>query len=401
MKREDFPAAVSVEEPSVVNSWKTDGIPSGFVALNSGIYECGSEEGAEPVWLCSPIRVKALFRRADGKGWGRLVELLDPEGRCQTLALFDREIESKPARVRERLADLGLKWGGGSRARAEVMRLIQEWRPGSTLTSTDRLGWTNATCSGFVFRGGKVLGSGQFLFTGTEFDAEADGVGTSCEWRDNVGALCVSNQLLVLTVSLSFSAPLLEFLDEEGGGIHLRGASSCGKTTIQRVAASVWGDPARIGTWRVTANGVEEIAKVHNSTLLSLDEISEISAKDLYDASYMLANGRGKARALAGGGSLARAAWRVCILSTGEISVADKLSEAGRNLMAGQDVRLLDIEADSGRYGAFDNLHGYETGAAFSDRLKRAAAGFHGTVGPEFVRHLLTHKARLQQKARR
>lgn len=396
--------AMLAEQFSVAKPLASDGIPAGFLVRRDGIYEIGDDEDAEPTWLCSPLSVTARFRRREGDGWGRIITLRNPEGRLQQLSLREADIATGERKVRSALADIGLRIRPGSAARSALIRLVGDWEPATTLTSSDRLGWADESCSGFILRDGKVLGSGEYYFTGfvpDDASQPAASSGTFDAWRENVGVLCRGNPLLVLSVSLAFAAPLLEFLGEDGGGIHLRGASSCGKTTIQRVATSVWGDPARLGTWRVTSNGVEPIAKACNSTLLALDELAEISAQDLYNAIYMLANGRGKARSNASGGVIPRAAWRVSILSTGEISVGEKLAEGGRSVKAGQDVRLLDIEADTGLFGAFDELHGGATGAEFSDRLKRAAHGVHGTAGPAFVEYLLANRTDLLEKSGR
>ncbi|MFO1175545.1 MAG: DUF927 domain-containing protein [Paracoccaceae bacterium] len=355
------------------------------------MYLLGNGKDEEPTWLCSLLKVKALFRDASSRGWGRIVEIIDCDGRPQSVALPESEIESSPMRVRACLADRGLRLQDGRRAHQAFHQLIKGWMPRETLTSTDRLGWSDRSCTAFVCEDGRIIGSGQFHYIGQRSSEAAGGLisaGSVGDWRDKVAGLCRGNPLLVLAVSLAFSGPLLELLGEDGGGLRLRGASSCGKSTVQRVATSVWRNPEQIGSWRRTANGAEQAAMEGNSTLLALDEIAEISGKDLCEAVYMLANGVGKRRAKSSGWAGRPADWRVAILSTGEISVAEKISEAGSRYMAGHDVRLLDIEADGQNHGAFDNFHGSATGAAFSERLKRAALQNHGTAGRAFVEKL-------------
>lgn len=398
MQHDRFVTAQVAEVFSVADCQRLEGLPSGFMALPGGIYEECPDEEAEPEWLCSPLVVAARFREASGKGWGRIVEIENPEGRAQCISLLDGDLEAKSGAVRASLASRGLRMRSGSKAREAVTRLIREWQPVKIMTSTDRLGWADRACAAFVQADGRVFGAGSFHFIGNDLggaEVTAGFVGAGDEWRDNVAALCAGNPIMILSVSLAFAAPLLEFMNEEGGGLHLRGASSCGKTTIQRVATSVWRKSSRVGSWRATANGIEAVAKAFNSTLLSLDEIAEIDGRHLGEAIYLLANGTGKTRANAHGGANRPAEWRVAILSTGEISVAEKLSEAGRRVMAGQDIRLIDLEADSGRYGAFDDLHGSTSGAAFSDRLKRASAHYHGTAGPAFVEWLMRNRAKI------
>lgn len=278
MKEEPTTSALGAEGSACFGIGATDGMPSGFVAISGNIYEAASDPGVEPSWLCSPIAVTALFRDTSGRGWGRIIELMDPDGRRQEAAIRDSELESRSASVRSRLIDYGLRLGKGARARDAFSRLIREWKPARTMTSTDRLGWTDQSFRSFVLGDGRVRGHGQFHFTGRSLDGTKEAfaeAGTADTWRDNVAMLCAGNTLLILSVSLAFTGPLLELLNEDGGGIHLRGPSSCGKTTVQRVATSVWRSPARVGSWRVTANGLEDVARVSNATLLSLDEIAE------------------------------------------------------------------------------------------------------------------------------
>jgi hypothetical protein len=166
---------------------------------------------------------------------------------------------------------------------------------------------------------------------------------------------------MVAAVSLAFAGPLLEPLSMDGGGLHLRGASSRGKSTVQRVAVSVWGSPRFLHSWRATANGLEGVAAACNGSLLALDEIGEISGRDAGAAAYMLANGAGKARAMRSGAARAAVRWRVAVLSSGEITLADKMAEAGGKAAAGQAVRLLDVAADDRAHGAFDTCTAHRT----------------------------------------
>jgi putative DNA primase/helicase len=116
-------------------------------------------------------------------------------------------------------------------------------------------------------------------------------------WKNTVSKYCVGNPLLICAVSAALAGPLLDLIDMEGGGVHWRGKSSLGKTTVQKVASSVWGSPKFMQTWRATANGLEGVAAICNSTCLVLDEISQVSGKEAGYVAYMLANGHGKLRA--------------------------------------------------------------------------------------------------------
>lgn len=94
-----------------------------------------------------------------------------------------------------------------------------------------------------------------------------------------------------------FAGQLLALLDDDGGGFHLLGSSSMGKSLSLKLAASVWGKPdSYTKTWRSTDNALEGTASEHNDSFLPLDEISECDPKVVGKAVYMLANGQGKGR---------------------------------------------------------------------------------------------------------
>lgn len=198
----------------------------------------------------------------------------------------------------------------------------------------------------------------------------------------------------VLAISAAFAGPLLHLAGQEGGGVNFFGRSSQGKTTIVQAAASVWGrgaSPGYVRAWRATANGLEGVAASTSDTVLILDELSVMEARDLQAALYALANGAGKARAARDGSLREPRTWRVLILSTGEVPTGTKLAEdRGRKARAGQFVRMLDIPGDRGSgFGAFD--HGGQDGDAgtLAKAFKQAAISAYGAAGPQFVRRVI------------
>lgn len=98
-------------------------------------------------------------------------------------------------------------------------------------------------------------------------------MGSLAHWRREVTSRCLGNDRLVLTVSTMFAGPLLRFTGATGGGFHIVGGSSSGKTTALRVAASVVGPPEYAREWRSTANGLEGAAVLHNDATLILSAL--------------------------------------------------------------------------------------------------------------------------------
>jgi putative DNA primase/helicase len=374
---------------------QADGLPDHFELRRDGVYrreEGRDEEPPEWIKVCSPIRVIALTRDRSGEGWGRLVEIIDRDGWKHYWSIPAELFAGDGVEVLRELLRLGLDLEPRNSSRKAVIELLMQWRPERRATTANRLGWADETCSAFVLGDGRVIGDQDIVYQQVNAPAaaaEMKEAGTSEEWREAVAALCVGNPLMLVSVSLALAGVLLEPLGLDGGGLHFRGASSRGKSTAQRVAVSVWGSPRFLLTWRATANGLEGVATACNSTVLALDEMGEVSGREAGAAAYMLGNGAGKARADRSGRARPVARWRVMILSSGEIGLADKVAEAGGRPAAGQMVRLLDIAADNFSFGAFDELHGAVDGATFADRAKAAAAEQYGTAGPAFVKQYL------------
>lgn len=76
----------------------------------------------------------------------------------------------------------------------------------------------------------------------------------------------------------------------------------------------------------------------------------------------MLANGQGKGRAGTDGELRARKQWRLLFFSTGELSLTEHAARAGERTFAGMEVRMLQIPSNSGKYGVFEDLHGFANG---------------------------------------
>lgn len=351
----------------------------------------------EAAWerVCTRLEVIADTRDVNGRSWGRQLVFADRDGRQKKLSIPMRMLAGDGQEVRALLLDNGLDIEPSNNAKHKLLSYIQGAKPQRTLESVDRIGWHQ---SGHVF----VLPDRSIGSDGVVLQSEAShdhAYGTSGdldEWKAKVAALCADNSRLMLGVSFALTGPLLELVGVEGGGIHFFGNSSTGKSTIMSVAASVWGSgdgpSSFVRTWRATANGLEGVAATHNDTLLCLDEMGQINPKEASEAAYMLANGQGKSRASRSGAARRVARWRIPILSTGEVTLADKLNEVNdrHQIRAGQEVRILNVPAEvAGGSGCFEMLHGYRDGATFADTLKQAVRSYYGVAAVAFIDRLI------------
>jgi putative DNA primase/helicase len=299
---------------------------------------------------------------------------------------------------RARMLGMGLELAPGIKARNALHRLLTAADPKGRARCVSTLGWHGDAYMLPDEVIGKAEGEHYVLQSSMPLQHAFRSGGTLDGWRDEIGAPATGNSRLVLSISMAFAAPLLRPLGMEGGGVHWRGGSSTGKTTTGEAAGSVCGggrDGYKV-TWRATDNGIESVAAVHNDGLAVLDEIGQESADALGAIAYMLANGQAKRRMTRDGGARSTAAWSLLFLSTGEIGLADKLRESKRSggrVMAGQQVRVLDLPADAGTgHGVFDHLAGFTSGQVLADHLKAAAATHYGHPLRVYMRRLIEER---------
>lgn len=298
--------------------------------------------------------------------------------------------------MRGELLNLGVRINLDAKKHLNTWLMLQ--KPQCITIAATRTGW-HSNGRAFVMPN-KTIGDDNVRFQ-SEYAAHDDFIqqGDIQKWREQIATRCSGNPILLLSVSAAFAAPLLLKAKQQsagGGGIHLIGKSSNGKTTALQVAASVWGGPGYVRAWRATANGLEATEAALNDSLLVLDEISECDPREIGSIIYALANGQGKQRAKRNGGARDSFRWRTIVLSSGERTLSPHMQEAGQNIKAGQEARLLNIPATDREYGAFDTLHGLNDGRAFADFMKQSTSLNFGFAGPEFVK-LLEDKDNLSE----
>lgn len=360
---------------------RMDETQSKFSSEEDGLYYREGDD--RKTKICSCLKVKAKVRNPGGSGWGRLIEIKKPDGSTEEFYLSMADIMGKGAEtLKSILLDKGLELEIG---RAVVTRL-QEYLQGSpTLPQgivVQQPGWI--TDKSYMLPD-KQLGQtdDKVFFSGSVLDIHGC-AGTLEEWQKEVGRLCKGNPILVFVTSYAFTPPLLKLLKMEGGGVHLYGASSQGKTSIAVVAGSIWGGDGNRGylhQWRATDNAIEAIAAAHNDGLLVLDEIGQATSETISNTAYMLTNGQGRKRMKSDASIRKTYTWLTNFLSTGEVTIDDKIEEDKRQVArAGQSIRVLDIPLDAGKgLDQFPNLHDFETSREFIDTLRENACEYYGS----------------------
>jgi len=363
-------------------------LPDGFSLRADGLcFDFGDDSG--PVRVAGRIEVLAQTRDDLGASWGLLLAWKDDDGREHRWAMPRSMLAGDGTDLRAHLLDRGCYVTPVLKSRAKLLEYLATISTDARAHAVEHVGWAN----GAFALPDRTIGDtekSRVIYQGSAaFDHPYRVSGSLADWQGAVALYGEGNSRLAVSISSAFVAPLLGLLGEEGGGINLRGPSSIGKSTALAAAASVWGAPAFVRQWRATANGLEGTAVLHNETLLCLDELAQLDAKEAGSVAYMLANGMGKARAGRTGALRSPARWRTFFLSSGEISLADLAGRDGRGARrsaAGQEIRILDVEADAGvGLGLFETLHGVPSAEQLARAVKDGAASCYGVAGPAFV----------------
>jgi hypothetical protein len=214
--------------------------------------------------------------------------------------------------------------------------------------------------------------------------------GTIQGWLQ-LAALCRGKTRLIAGLCLAFTGPVCGQFGDEPPGLQLVCAGGLGKTTVGRVAATVWGgdgDPARrLGcgiSWNTTNLDLEIVAAALDQMLLFLDDMHRASKQDV-EKIIELMNGEGRGRWT----EAQRASFCVPVFSTSNTSV---VSIARDLKMMNQIEALIDRLTDIPLPARCPYMcEGIRTPAelrAFGDRLRQLSRSNFGSAGPEFVRRL-------------
>ena len=374
-----------------------------FTVNTAGVWHAARDaEGNEkrPVWLCTRLVVTARTRADDANGWGFLLEFADPDGNPKSWAMPSAMLSGEGSEWAGRLRDMGLQVAPGTRARNLLAQCIDTRRVPDRVTCTDRVGWHGPVYvlpSACIASDAVAADGRRYVFqseAGMEDTFRRHG--TLADWQASVAALAVGNSRFGFTIACALAGPMLRLAGLESGGFHLRGDSSMGKTVALRVASSVWGRPTYMQRWRTTSNALEATAVQHCDATLILDEFGQLEPREAGSVAYLLANEQEKGRSTARGFARKKRTWRLLFLSSGEVTLADQMAEAGQRTRAGMEVRMVDIPMDAGAgMGGIEALHSFDGAGELAEAVTAAAARHYGTAGRAWLEWACDHHGEL------
>lgn len=222
-----------------------------------------------------------------------------------------------------------------------------------------------------------------------------DARGSLDEWKEKV-LKHATGDMQKLAVWIGLSSCLLPLLNEQGIIYHFYGESSVGKTALLQLAASVNGNGGEPGngeslieSWNTTPNALEMTLEQRNHITAPIDELGVYKGPKIGDAIYALANGKGKQRMSSETlKNVEPASWLLNIISSGEISMQERLRDGGETVKGGLLHRSIDLLVAPEYVQSYEDESSEDCGRRI-DMIKANSAQFYGTAGRAFIEGLV------------
>lgn len=315
------------------------------------------KKGDETVYttLCDPFEVIGRTFDETGDNSALLIRFAADRAKQDVVEVTvpTAELISDPKKVVAELAKKGFWVAAKTECVLRVGELLSLIRPQNDVVTVSRPGWYGEV---FVSPTGEVFGETDTVYRLSEGAGFADPErsGDLSAWRNATQAAleCANGDFLCVGLLSGFAGPVINLLQQKTSILmNFAGTTSRGKTTAQRMGASVYGSPIRDASlvqFNVTPGAVEAIAERANGTLLAIDEggQSGMTGSQYQTAIFNLAEGSGRRRLTQSATERKVRKWSTCITISEEIGFADKVKRDGRNAAAGAVARIWEIDVD-------------------------------------------------------
>lgn len=252
--------------------------------------------------------------------------------------------------------------------------------------ASEQMGWCEA---GFLL-GNEFIGSSSLSLVSSDkgeeqFAKHYTSKGDIQSWLNMIEAI-KRYPKIIAGVYASFASPLIGLFDAKPFIFEWSGETSKGKTTAQKIAASVWGKPNENGIlkrWNSTPVAIERAASLTNHVPLFLDDTKQANPKYIATSVYHLAGGQGKNRGSINGMQTTKN-WSNVIFSTGE-------------------QKITSFSRDGGSAARVFNLDGLPFGAANDEtynlvrKIERNLKKHYGSAGKMFIQYILNNRNNWQE----
>jgi hypothetical protein len=255
-----------------------------------------------------------------------------------------------------------------------------------------QFGWVDEDCSSFV------LGNREYFH-----DREGDNPpstttmamlghfqpkGSLQGWKDTMSFYARPGfELHQYVVAAGFGSVLMQFLPIHAAGLHLYSKDSgLGKTTAMLAALSIWGKPDKLILGQNdTYNYKMMQGEMYHNLPFMLDEVTNMSGRELSDMVYQLTGGMQKGR-MSSGSNTARhrgEPWKLLAVTTGNASVIERISMA-KAMPKAEAQRMLEVRVD--------RIFSAPSDKSETDNFAKAVIENCGWAGPIFVQHIMRNR---------
>lgn len=364
--------------------------------LPNGLHFVTYDDEGEPKknnFICSNLEVLARSRDDNSNSWGILLQWHDRTGTLHKWSMPIELLQGDSREYRKVLANKGLVISTQRNEQKALDYYLNHHPTDKLAICVNRLGWHG---DAFVMPDKSYGNSKDVIVYQSENAVNHSFLqkGDLQQWQSQISKPLAGQSRIVTSLCIAFAGALLKPLNIDGGGFHIVGKSSIGKSISLRVASTVWGKPSEyVKTWNMTKNAAEGAAAMHNDGFLALDEISQADKRDVGQLSYLYANGDGKGRGKASGGNRVTEKWRVIFLSNGEETLKSLMAQANQKTNAGMEVRLCHIDGDAGHgLGIFDSLAIADTPEGQAQKITDLTDKYYGIAGIEWLSYLTKNK---------
>jgi putative DNA primase/helicase len=348
-----------------------------------------------------PVALSHRFgfqRKAEGQNWAHHFVITERNGHKSNFRLPREKLAAKGAPALRSLLKAGVHVIARYAVQKPLIKFLH-FKPKREILRMPKVGWAEVGSHWIFVRPDEVItqpGMPQAGNVTYELDASVNRhglhvMGTAAGWATEIAVPLKGNSNVALSFGTFFAAPLLFWASEPGGGNHLHGASTIGKTMNSAVGQSIYGWPHEMDndafgvSWGGTEAGFDALALARTDLGLPLDEITLANPRTAEQVVYKVASGTKGPRATPTGHLRETAHASVLVLSTGEKSLTQFI---GKSLQEGARKRLVDVPAEVQPGSAFETIPCEQIHAA-GKRLFDAMKRHHGAVGRDWQRHLV------------
>ena len=207
------------------------------------------------------------------------------------------------------------------------------------------------------------------------------------DWRNNLQVWGEDRfALQQFAFGMGFGSPIMEFLNENCGAVaFVNNDSGIGKTTMMYAAAGIWGNPEKLVLDKADTVAFKmNRAEVMHSIITGIDEVTNLTPKQMSDLLYQGTTGRQRGRMTASANVERHQGrgWNLLMQYTANASIIETVSR-GKAMPKAEAQRILECRVEK----MFDEVKDKE----ITDAFKANIFGNYGHAGIPFIQWVMNN----------